>query len=587
MGWTEVANLKGPTGATGSAGWLGSTPGLLPATSGQHLTTQGGNTLDDGSGNVVIQGGTIDSATIIRWINTATGAVARAISSKLQDSPPSVFDFGAVGDGVTDDTEAFQAAAALGRSIYVPDPASFYHITGTISPVSGTIFYGGEERPTIQMDNASNALLFNFSSATGAGLSQLTLDGNKAVAPTSQLVTMNNCTSCFLEDLNVLNCPGTAVGGIILEGSTTYCHVLRVRFTNAEGACLGLTGSGVQGNLVQGCEWISSGLFGLRIGEKATRNRVVENYGFDTGWEPIGLTAGCDYNIISNNHCEGAGDDGISVSGDYNVVTGNTCVGNWYAGVGVWGSYNTITGNILLNNGQSDAAAGSYGGLGPSAGVWIANGFGGVGQYNVVSSNVIDDDQTPMTQNWLVYITPNVYTAWASAQVTPQYNYCYNGLNVYQATTGGTTGATAPTHTSGAVSDGGVTWTYITSARVAMHPRMNSVVNNIPGRNLSGQGLYDTGSWVTNELIGSGQDKRYGSYPSSPSGLLPYQIWMDTAKGGILKVTPATLTGDSIGMTPVTSAPAAIAGDGQFYIASDGSAHYLSPNGTDTRLAPA
>jgi len=35
----------------------------------------------------------------------------------------------------------------------------------------------------------------------------------------------------------------------------------------------------------------------------------------------------------------------------------------------------------------------------------------------------------------------------------------YNG-NYYQTTAGGTTGATAPTHTSGSVSDGSVTWTY-------------------------------------------------------------------------------------------------------------------------------
>jgi hypothetical protein len=42
--------------------------------------------------------------------------------------------------------------------------------------------------------------------------------------------------------------------------------------------------------------------------------------------------------------------------------------------------------------------------------------------------------------------------------------YCiYNG-NYYQTTAGGTTGATAPTHTSGSVSDGGVTWTYYNGA---------------------------------------------------------------------------------------------------------------------------
>lgn len=39
----------------------------------------------------------------------------------------------------------------------------------------------------------------------------------------------------------------------------------------------------------------------------------------------------------------------------------------------------------------------------------------------------------------------------------------YNG-NYYQTTSGGISGATPPTHTSGSVSDGGVTWTYYSGA---------------------------------------------------------------------------------------------------------------------------
>jgi hypothetical protein len=39
----------------------------------------------------------------------------------------------------------------------------------------------------------------------------------------------------------------------------------------------------------------------------------------------------------------------------------------------------------------------------------------------------------------------------------------YNG-NYYQTSAGGTSGATPPTHTSGSVSDGGVTWTYYSGA---------------------------------------------------------------------------------------------------------------------------
>ena len=53
------------------------------------------------------------------FIQAGTGAVQRTVESKLQDVV-SVKDFGAVGDGVADDTAAFSAASALGVSIYIP-----------------------------------------------------------------------------------------------------------------------------------------------------------------------------------------------------------------------------------------------------------------------------------------------------------------------------------------------------------------------------------------------------------------------------------------------------------------------------------
>ena len=40
-----------------------------------------------------------------------------------------------------------------------------------------------------------------------------------------------------------------------------------------------------------------------------------------------------------------------------------------------------------------------------------------------------------------------------------------SGLRIYQATAAGTTGSTAPSHTSGSASDGAVTWSYVTTGR--------------------------------------------------------------------------------------------------------------------------
>jgi hypothetical protein len=58
------------------------------------------------------------------------------------------------------------------------------------------------------------------------------------------------------------------------------------------------------------------------------------------------------------------------------------------------------------------------------------------------------------TKNWIRPAT------WAASTVYAANAYTWNDGNRYKTTSGGTSGATAPTHTSGDSSDGGVTWTY-------------------------------------------------------------------------------------------------------------------------------
>lgn len=56
--------------------------------------------------------------------------------------------------------------------------------------------------------------------------------------------------------------------------------------------------------------------------------------------------------------------------------------------------------------------------------------------------------------NW---VRPKTWTA-STVFAGMRYSW-YNG-NIYYTTSGGTTGATPPTHTTGTSSDGGVSWTY-------------------------------------------------------------------------------------------------------------------------------
>jgi hypothetical protein len=53
---------------------------------------------------------------------------------------------------------------------------------------------------------------------------------------------------------------------------------------------------------------------------------------------------------------------------------------------------------------------------------------------------------------------------WVTAKIYAAGSFTFNNGNYYTTVSGGTSGATAPTHTSGSVSDGGVTWAYYSGA---------------------------------------------------------------------------------------------------------------------------
>lgn len=89
----------------------------------------------------IVQDGTTRKATVSELVPTPTytypGGTTRTVNNKLNDLV-SVKDFGATGNGVTDDTSAFTAAAATGRPVFVP--AGSYSLT---QRVDGLFFTDG------------------------------------------------------------------------------------------------------------------------------------------------------------------------------------------------------------------------------------------------------------------------------------------------------------------------------------------------------------------------------------------------------------------------------------------------------------
>lgn len=117
-----------------------------------------------------------DNADEITYTPAGTGAVSRTVQAKLRESV-SVKDFGAVGDGVADDTVAIQAAinavfAAGGGTVYFP---SGTYLVSTIALAWGSastsiVFKGaGQNATTVQKTGGSTTSVFNISASSSDG----------------------------------------------------------------------------------------------------------------------------------------------------------------------------------------------------------------------------------------------------------------------------------------------------------------------------------------------------------------------------------------------------------------------------------
>lgn len=119
----------------------------------------------------------------VGFIASGSGAVARTVQSKLRDSV-SVKDFGAVGNGVADDTAAIQAAldavyGAGGGRLYFP--AGDYLVSSISKTWTSAI--------SIEIEGAS---MYSVILRKIAGTTSPVLDLNTSVAPTSNYCTLKN-----------------------------------------------------------------------------------------------------------------------------------------------------------------------------------------------------------------------------------------------------------------------------------------------------------------------------------------------------------------------------------------------------------
>ena len=335
-----------------------------------------------------LDGGTLNgplAAPVSTSTATATGSVtSRTLAARFADSV-NVRDFGATGDGTTNDTTAIQAAityaVAQARAIYLP-PGTYRVSTLTYSSGLKGIIGAGRQHTTIKrIDNAvSTQYLINVGAVAVVHVSELTLDGNKAnntvdgacvVIIGASQISLRNITAT-----NAKSSGGNFGWGIFIRsnadaagGTTSTIDNCIVSLNGGHGIDLDVTASYVS---VSGCSLIGN-----------TRNGLTATIAApaDGSMSRIRITN----NTATNNTQSGIGLSGI-IAGwglsaiKWATISGNTITDNGLYGLAWQGAHGSITNNNIANNGNTSPYT--------SAGVLLN------ASYTEFSGNVVNANQT-------------------------------------------------------------------------------------------------------------------------------------------------------------------------------------------------
>jgi hypothetical protein len=178
------------------------------------------------------------SSELITFLQAGTGAVQRSVQDKLRETV-SVKDFGAVGDGITDDTAAIQNAInACFAGSTLNFPLGVYLISSTITIATASVMLKGVTTPeyvtvpTIKMTSGSN-FMFDCTSA-GAVFEGLKFLGNGGVYGAGGTVNgvrcsansgtdcdnlFNNCTFEYLNKCIEIKGKNVNVSGCLISNS--------------------------------------------------------------------------------------------------------------------------------------------------------------------------------------------------------------------------------------------------------------------------------------------------------------------------------------------------------------------------------
>ena len=274
--------------------WLGDSLYKLKLTS---ATDEAIWTVDNIDGRLMVRASDLASATgatLVGYKAPYSGTVTTTVAAKLSYYI-SVKDFGATGDGVTDDTTAIRnaVAACSARQLYFP--SGTYLVSGIIDLPNDISIIGDIKQSIIKIKNgtyiSANASLFRCNGVHNVYVYGLDFYGNKG-----NIGTTRNPINTVYNSQNVIydTCRWVSCEGICLNVSTdpNGLRVLNCTFYQCGGKTDNSDGYRNQGIAFSG----ASTSFAVGI-------YLIGNYFFEQGLDCISL-ANCNDVIVSNNIAE-------------------------------------------------------------------------------------------------------------------------------------------------------------------------------------------------------------------------------------------------------------------------------------------
>ena len=304
------------------------------------------------------------SSDLVTYTPSGTGAVATTVQDKLGEFI-SVKDFGATGDGVTDDTAAIQAAinstSTFKQRLFIP--AGTY-ISRQLNVKTDTYLFGVG---TIKRKDATTGFLVLASGVNNFTIRGIRFDANKIGAPSSSFAVFAR-SSCYRFRFEGITVSNSKLNGIAIRD-------------NADGA------TGTQ-SYINNCTVSGSGLYGIEVQD--SKNVTVSNNSVATsGQDGIVIygtsTAATDAITVSNNHVTGSGESGIIAP--YIYPTSNFGVARIQ-----------IINNKVKNSGQNGIVIQSDGGV-CSGNVSFSNGTTISHQGILVNGNYLTIDGNTSSSN--------------------------------------------------------------------------------------------------------------------------------------------------------------------------------------------